>query len=280
MLERFSSFSQRSRRHLLYGLLSATTALSVWAGTPQPSYAISWVELLLQGARVYQLSNMSDEQEVKLGKQINQQISDQVQLYRGQEVNQYVSRIGQQLVRYSDRTDIPYKFQVVEDSSVNAFATMGGYVYVTTGLIKAADNQAQLASVIAHEIGHISSRHSVEQMRQSAIAQGVLSAAGVNQSAAVQIGVDLALQRPNSREDEYEADVRGLRMMRKAGYAPSAMVNFFDELKQQGGSPPTFLSDHPAVSDRVEALKQRIDSPSGGGGLNAQAYKQQIRPLL
>ncbi|PSP00248.1 MAG: peptidase [Cyanobacteria bacterium SW_6_48_11] len=267
MLERFSSFSQRSRRHLLYGLLSATTALSVWAGTPQPSYAISWVELLLQGARVYQLSNMSDEQEVKLGKQINQQISDQVQLYRGQEVNQYVSRIGQQLVRYSDRTDIPYKFQVVEDSSVNAFATMGGYVYVTTGLIKAADNQAQLASVIAHEIGHISSRHSVEQMRQSAIAQGVLSAAGVNQSAAVQIGVDLALQRPNSREDEYEADVRGLRMMRQAGYAPSAMVNFFDELKQQGGSPPTFLSDHPAVSDRVEALKQRIDSPSGGGGL-------------
>ncbi|MFB2771184.1 M48 family metalloprotease [Pelatocladus sp. BLCC-F211] len=122
---------------------------------------------------------------------------------------------------------------------------MGGYVYVTTGLLKAADNEAQLASVIAHEIGHIASRHAIEQMRETAIARGVATAAGLERSTAVQIGVDLALQRPNSREDEFEADRKGLRTLGRAGYAESAMIAFMQKLLQKR-SLPTFLSTHPA----------------------------------
>jgi len=147
-------------------------------------------------------------------------------------------------------------------------------------LLKAADNEAQLASVIAHEIGHIASRHLIEQMRQTAIARGVATAAGLERSTAVQIGVELALQRPNSRQDEFEADRRGLMILGRAGYAESAMVAFMQKLLNQR-SLPTFLSTHPATSDRIAALKREIKPQKAdvGGGLNNATYEAKIEPL-
>ena len=102
-------------------------------------------------------------------------------------------------------SDVAYTFQVVKDDSINAFATAGGYVYVTTGLLKAADNEAQLAGVLPHEIGHIAERHLIEQMQETAIARGLTSAAGLDENTAVQLGVELALLRHNSRFDEFQA---------------------------------------------------------------------------
>ncbi|MFW6296835.1 MAG: M48 family metallopeptidase, partial [Halothece sp.] len=219
MSNAISRFFWHSKRRWLYGLLSVITAFTISIGTPQTAQAISWLELLFRGVHIFQLSNLSAKQEVELGDQIHQQlVNNQIDLYRGDQINNYVDRIGQRLAQYSTRPNIPYKFYVVRDDSINAFATMGGNVYMNTGLIKAADNEAQLASVVAHEIAHIDERHAVEQMRQRALAQGVLSAAGLDESTAVQIGVELALQRPNSREDEIEADQRGLEMLRAAGY--------------------------------------------------------------
>ncbi|MGH8000362.1 MAG: M48 family metallopeptidase [Brasilonema sp.] len=230
-------------------LLSVLVAVGICVGSPQKTQAISWFDILIQGVQIFQLSNISNQEEIQLGKEINPQlVNNKIQLYRNQNINRYVNQIGQKLAANSSRSDIPYTFQVVKNESVNAFATMGGYVYVTTGLLKAADNEAQLASVIAHEIGHIASRHAIEQMRETAIARGVATAAGLERSTAVQIGVDLALQRPNSREDEFEADQRGLRTLGRAGYAQSAMVAFMQKLLQQR-SLPTFLSTHPATSD-------------------------------
>lgn len=249
----------RSRRPWFYPLIASSVAIGVVCA-PQPAPAAPWLELLIRGAQVYQLYNVSDKEEVQLGKRINQQLLDkQFQLYRNARVNSYVDRIGQRLAENSTRPDIPYTFQVVKDDSINAFATAGGYVYVTTGLLKAADNEAQLAAVLAHEIGHIAERHLIEQMRETAIARGLTSAAGIDDSTAVQLGVELALSRPNSREDEFQADARGVQTLGKAGYAQVAMINFLEKLRNQR-SVPTFLSTHPATGDRIARLKEIIDS--------------------
>lgn len=272
---------RRSRRWS-YPLVSVVVALGISANSLQPAQAISVFDLLRQGVQVIQLSNISDRQEVEIGRQINQQlVNSEVKLYRNREVNRYVNEIGQRLAKTSDRPNLPFTFQVVDDDAVNAFATAGGFVYVNTGLLKAADNEAELASVIAHEIGHITGRHLVEQMRRTAIAQGISQAAGLDSNAAVQIGVELALRRPRSRQAELEADRSGLRNLGRAGYAQSAMVSFMKKLLRSGGSPPEFLSTHPATSERIAALQRAIDPQRGnvGRGLDSTAYKAQIRPL-
>ncbi|NES87055.1 MAG: M48 family metalloprotease [Moorea sp. SIO2B7] len=283
MFKQISSFFWRSYRGWLYGLLSLVTAVIVSIGIPQPSYGISWMELIFRGVQIIQLSSLSDSQEVKLGKQINQQLlqGGQITIYDNAQINRYVNKIGQRLAKTSDRRNIPYTFQVVKDKSINAFATMGGFVYINTGLMRIADNEAELASVVGHEIGHIVGRHAVKQMRDRALAQGALSAAGLDQSTAVQMGVELALNRPHSRKAEFQADQLGLGNLQRAGYAPSGMVSFMKKLQKQGGSIPAFLSTHPATSNRVVALQQAINPEIAnlGDGLNNQAYKSKIRSL-
>ena len=282
MLKLFSSLSYRYRRRLLYPLVSFILAVGLIAGIPQASQA-GWFDIILNGIQVIQLSNISNRQEVAIGKEINNQlVSREIRLYRNAAINRYVNEIGQRLAQNSKRSDIPYTFQVVNDKGINAFATMGGFVYVNAGLVAAADNEAELAGVMAHEIGHITERHSIQQMRQSAIARGVASAAGLDRNTMVNIGVELALRRPNSRKDEFEADRVGLETMTQAGYAPSAMVSFMEKLLKRGGSIPSFLSTHPNTSDRIKALEQAIEprSANAGDGLDNVAYKTKIRALL
>ncbi|MEW6493321.1 MAG: M48 family metallopeptidase [Cyanobacteriota bacterium] len=282
MLNVLSSIFHHYRRRWFYPLVSFVLALSLAVGIPQVAQA-SWLDLILNGVQVIQLSSISDRQEVAIGKQINNQlVSKEIRLYRNSEINRYVQGIGQRLAQQSKRPDIPYTFQVVNDKSINAFATMGGFVYLNTGLIAAADNEAELASVMSHEIAHIVARHSIQQMRQAAITRGVAAAAGLDRSTLVNIGVDLALRRPNSRKDELEADQLGLRNLEKAGYAPSAMVSFMEKLLKSRGSIPTFLSTHPATQDRIQALEQGINQSTvnAGDGLNTNAYKNKIRVLL
>lgn len=277
MLSTFFSYLWKQWR---YGVISLLVVLSLILATPQPAQSFSFLDLLFRGVQVFQLSNLSDSEEVQLGKQINEQlVNGQVRLSQNRQLNRYVDRIGQRIVPQTDRPNLPYTFQVVEDDSINAFATMGGFVYIHTGLMAAAENEAELASVVAHEIGHITARHAVQQMRQRAIAQGLLSATGLDESNAVQIGVELAVSRPNSREDEFEADQKGLDSLTKSGYAPIGMISFMEKLQQQGGSPPTFLSTHPAVSDRIEALKAQATNPTQGDGLNSQLYQQRTQAL-
>lgn len=271
------------RRRWVYGFISLTVAFGLVIGTPSPSQA-SLFDLIFRGIQIIQLSSISDRQEVALGGRINQQlVSREFRLYRDPSINSYVNQVGQRLASASSRSSIPYVFQVVDDRSVNAFATMGGYVYVTTGLMRAAENEAQLASVLGHEVGHIASRHAIQQMRQTAIARGIATAAGLDQSTAVNIGVDLALRRPNSRQDEFEADTKGLETMIAANYAPSASIAFMEKLLGQR-SVPNFLSTHPAVPDRISALRRQIDNSSAAAnaneGLDNAAYRNRISRLL
>lgn len=269
-------------RRVGYALVSTILVLGMGVATVKPAQA-GWLDLLINGVQVYQLSNISDSQEADLGKSINERLvkSGQIKLYKNNAVNSYVNNIGQKLAVVSGRPNIPYTFQVVEDDAVNAFATMGGYVYVTTGLLEAADNEAELAGVVGHEIGHIAERHAVAQMRQAAITQGITGALGVNRDRLVNIGTQLALQLPNSRRDEYEADIDGFETMGRAGYDQSAMATFMQKLVRRG-SPPEFLSTHPDASNRVTALRQLDQQealPQATAGMSAPAYATNIRPL-
>ncbi|MFM2062794.1 MAG: hypothetical protein RLZZ507_2464 [Cyanobacteriota bacterium] len=269
------------RRRWLYPLISLSVALSLCLSTPLPSKAIDLLPLLFQGVQIFQLSNLSPRQEVELGRQMNDQLRQEVRISRNQQLNSYVEQIGRRLAANSDRSNIPYTFQVVEDDAVNAFATTGGFVYINTGLLKAAENEAELAGVIGHEMGHIEGQHLIKQMRERAIASGIASATGLNRNQAVAIGVDLALNRPRSRKDEYDADTRGLRALTRSGYSPSAMVSFMKKL-QGRSSIPTFLSTHPGASDRVNALQKQINKlPSNSNyGLDNAAYQANIRAFL
>ncbi|OKH36702.1 peptidase [[Phormidium ambiguum] IAM M-71] len=281
MFNLFSVMSYRERRRWFYPLVSVMVALGlIVSPMSHPAKALPWDRLLFQGIQILQLSNISDRQEVQLGNQINDQlVGSQLRLYRNARINQYVAQIGQRLAAASERPDLPYTFQVVRDDSVNAFATMGGFVYVTTGLLSTVDNEAQLASVMGHEIAHITERHALKQMRQAAVTRGIATAAGVDTNRLVNLGVEFALKRPGSRSDELEADRKSLQMLAKAGYPPSAMVAFLEKLLDQP-SPPSFLSTHPATNDRISAIQKMLPSNANTGyGLDEQAYRSAVQPL-
>jgi beta-barrel assembly-enhancing protease len=268
-------------RRLLYPVLSLCMIVSIVIGQPQLSRAVPWWDVLIQGAQYVQLASMSDGQETNMGAQINQQLGGQVKISRNQAATNYVDRIGQRLARTSSRPNIKYTFQVVEDDAINAFATMGGFVYINTGLLKIADNEAQLAGVMGHEIGHIAGRHGLQQMKQAALAQGLSTAIGVNNDKLVQLGAQVFLTLPNSRQDEYDADRQGLSMIVQTGYAPSAMPEFMKKL-MRGNSPPEFLSSHPAVPERVANLQRMIPSAyrNRTNGLSTTTYKQQLNTFF
>ena len=280
-----SSLSRRSPRRWFYPLISLFVAMGLIMGNANMSSAFNWRDLIVPGIQVIQLTSLSDNQEVELGGQINDQILDQVQLYNDRDINNYVKQIGDTLVPYSDRPELPYTFQVVNDDSINAFATMGGYVYVHTGLLKAADNEAEVAGVMAHEIAHITNKHALKQMRQRIIAGGVANAAGVDNSVLVAVGVEVGLNLPKSRRDEYEADRSGLETIVRSGYAPKGMVGFFQKLLNAGGgSVPTILRTHPHTEDRIANLEQMLQqaqiNPNAGKGLDNARYKANIRKQL
>ncbi|MGK7945392.1 MAG: M48 family metallopeptidase [Microcystaceae cyanobacterium] len=266
---------------LISRFIALFLATIVIIATPQPSVAQKWLPWVLQGLQVIQLATLSDRQEVQLGRQINQQLfaSRKMRVSRNRKLQRKVNQIGQQLVKTSSRPGIPYTFQVIEDQAVNAFATMGGFVYINTGLIATAENEAELASVVAHEIAHIASRHALNQMRNVAVSQGLMSAAGVEENQMVQLGVQLAVNLPHSREAELEADQLGLKNLTEAGYAPIAMVNFMKKLAAQGKGNITLLSTHPDTNQRVIALQNSLDPSTAtqGYGLNSQAYQREFR---
>ncbi|MGM0457003.1 MAG: M48 family metallopeptidase [Cyanobacteriota bacterium] len=278
----FSQSSSNLSRRLLYGTFSLVTAVSVLLLSPSAVLGFSIFDILPNVIEVIQISSMSDEQEVALGRQINDRLVRDVRLYDNRQVTNYVNVIGQRLVRQSSRPDLPFTFQVVEDDSINAFATLGGFVYINTGLIRRADNEAELAGVVAHEIAHITEKHVLDRLRQAAIAQGVLNATGVDPDVLVNIAYELVINRPNSRSAEYEADQVGLEILTRSNYAPVGMVNFFERLLSGGGGLPQFLNTHPDTRNRVARLRDEIDASQAaqGDGLNTTAYRQQIQPLL
>jgi beta-barrel assembly-enhancing protease len=271
------SLSWIGRGRVYAALLTIVMSASILL-TPQPGQAFTLLDLILKGVPIIQALTINDQQEIALGAQTNQQIVRQMKMSQNRELNEYINNIGQRLASTSARPNIKYTFQVVEDNAINAFATMGGYVYINTGLMKASDNEAQLASVIGHEIGHITGRHSIEQLKQTLIANGISSLAGLDQSQLSNAVLNIGLRLPKTREMEYDADRRGLENIIRVGYAPSAMPEF---MKKLGGASttPAFLSTHPSPPDRVQRLNSMIPPQyrAKTDGLDQVNYKQRVQ---
>ncbi len=184
---------------------------------------------------------------------------------------QYVRDLGQKLAAKSERAQLPWEFHVVDSAAINAFALPGGKVFITRGLLAKMENEAQLAGVLGHEIGHVTAEHVDQQMgRQVAFNLGLvalgtaaeqgdsdwLKALGVG----AQVGGSLYLLK-FSRSQEYQADELGLRYMTRAGYNPVGQVQVMEILKRESaesGRPIEFLSTHPLPSSRIDRLKNLI----------------------
>lgn len=243
--------------------------------------AIDIIDAIKGAVQYIQVSNISDEQEVAIGQQTNEQVLSQYQLYDNPQIQEYVSNLGQELVNNSDSRDIPFNFQVVASDEVNAFATPGGFVYITTGLLKTAENRAQLASVMAHEIAHINERHGIKGLKQAVAARGIASTVGVDTNTLAQIAYQLTVDLPRSRSFEYEADNSGLSILQQAGYPAEAFASFLAKLESSGGT-PEFLRTHPSSENRIEAIAQKSQTTqaSNSKGQDNTEYQNNVLALL
>ncbi len=255
------SSTVRSRRSPMVALAISTT-LAITLGQPIAAQALNLRDLIprvLPGLiQTVQLANISDSQEMQLGQQTDRTLTTkQFKILNDRRLTDRVNQIGQRLAANIKRQNLTYTFQVVDDKSINAAATMGGYVYVNKGLIDAAANDAELASVIAHELGHIEARHSIEQAKNSALAQTGAAALKLDQNQLVNIATQIGFNLPRSRRFELDADERGLRLLTAAGYDGQAAVSFMQKLDQgkSGSALPRWLSSHPDTQVRVKRLQ-------------------------
>jgi predicted Zn-dependent protease len=216
-----------------------------------------------------QLVLISEQQELAIGRENDKAVSAEMGLYDDAGLQAYVQDLGARLASRSERPDLDWTFRVVDDPVVNAFALPGGYIYVTRGILAHMNNEAELASVIGHEIGHVTARHGVSQMSKAQLAQlglgvGAIFAPEKTQQfgGLVSTGLGLAFLK-FGRDDERQADDLGLRYMVVGGYDPQPMVDMFDMLDQVssasgGGSVPAWMSTHPAPENRGARTRSRI----------------------
>ncbi|MBZ5533886.1 MAG: M48 family metalloprotease [Acidobacteriia bacterium] len=209
----------------------------------------------------------SIESEIKLGKQFAMQIEQSMKLIQDPVVNEYVNRIGQNLVRNSD-AKVPFTIKVVDADEINAMALPGGFFYVNSGLILAADDEAELAGVMAHEIAHVCARHATRGATRSQLANIltlplIFVGGGIGYAAREVAGIGLPLTFLSfNRGFEAEADHLGVQYMYKAGYDPNEFVNFFEKVQAQEKKKPGTLAKafatHPQTPDRIQRTQEEI----------------------
>jgi len=237
------------------------------------------IGLLAVGAacdRVRGVSLLSVEQEIAIGREAAAEVRRDLPLVSDGEVADYLAEVGHALVAAAGGPPYPYSFSVVDAGAVNAFALPGGPVLVHRGVLTSATTEAQLASVVAHEIAHISRRHAAAQMTTTVVANlglGLLGAvlgndlgAGAARMAASFMATGIT--QKFSRDDERDADSEGLRMLTAAGWEARGMTDLLDVLRRQADRDPTsveqFFSSHPAPAERVDRLRAAVAGHRGG----------------
>ncbi len=217
----------------------------------------------------------SPQQDIEVGKRASGDAQKQLPLCNAPKVDAYLTQLGDRLAAKlpTGGVQYPFEFHCVNDKAINAFALPGGFVYVNRGVIEAADNEAQLAAVMAHELSHVALRHGTNQATKAQAAEGFLGIAsgifGGSTGGALltQLGAFAAggVLLRYSRAAESQADVMGTQVLYDSGYDPRAMAQFFEKLEAEskGKNPPEFFSDHPSPEHRVERVDEEIDKLGG-----------------
>lgn len=241
-----------------------------------------------------ELSLVSEQQEIQMGQEGAKQVAQEIGLINDQALQNYVQGVGAALAAKSERPNLPWTFRVVDDPSPNAFALPGGFIFVTRGLLDLMNNEAELASVVGHEIGHVTARHSVQQMSQQQIAQLALGIGSVLSPTVAQLGGAASqglglLFLKYGRDDERQADDLGFRYALGQGYDVRYMDDVFRSLQRLGEaskqSPlPTWLSTHPGEAERIQTIDAKIaalqPNQLANAKVNAQGYLQRVNGLV
>src|SRR4051795_9221061 len=214
----------------------------------------------------------SPQDDVNVGQQSAVQAEQQLPILNDAQTNAYLNRIGQRLAANAGGPQFQYRFRVVNQADINAFALPGGFIYVNRGVIDTASNEGELAGVVAHEISHVALRHGTHQASKAYLAQAGISILGgilgghVGEGASQIIntvgGIGLnAVFLKYSRDLETQADIRGAQIMAASGYRPADMVAFFQKLERVDTSKKTnWLSDHPAPPDRIARIQKEAST--------------------
>ena len=216
----------------------------------------------------YELSLISEQQEISLGKETDAEIRRQYGVYDSPSLEEYVKRVGMALALHTHRPHLVYHFAVLDAPVVNAFALPGGYIYVTRGALAMMNSEAELAAVLAHELGHVNARHGVRRLSKLLLVQiglnvgSALSDTFSELSGVASVGIQLLFLK-YSRDDEREADALGVDYARAGSYNPGDMIKFFSSLQKLGDlsgghSLPGFLSTHPLTRERIQNVQASL----------------------
>jgi predicted Zn-dependent protease len=237
-----------------------------------------------------ELALISESQEIEMGRQGARDAESAIGLVDDQGLQAYVNRLGTTLAATSERPNLPWQFRVVDDPTPNAFALPGGFIFVTRGLMGLMDSEAELATVLGHEIGHVTARHSVRMLSRAQLAQlglGIgmiflpeLASLGNVAGAGLQL-----LFLKYGRDAEHQADDLGFKYALNGGYDVREMADVFRTLERasqtEGQSPlPTWLSTHPYPAERIERTNQRLAGVQTGTRLNRIEYAAEIDGLV
>jgi predicted Zn-dependent protease len=220
----------------------------------------------------HEISLVSESQEIQMGQQYAQQVVKSMGVYDDKKVQDYVTRLGMAIATTSERPQLPWAFYVMDDPTVNAFALPGGSIFITRGILTHMNDEAELVGVLGHEIGHVTARHSVQQMTRQQIAQIGLGVGSILSSEVAQYA-GLASQGLGvlflkyGRDAESQADMLGFKYMVRENYDPHAMAAMFTTLQrvsrlEGAGDIPEWESTHPDPGNRIEATMKRLDTLS------------------
>lgn len=241
--------------HQIHSLITISILLVIIGCTTEYNLATQKQETLLY----------SSEKEIRIGDKVAPKIEARFEIVTEVDVNERVDRIFRKLIAVCDRKDLVYFIKIFDEDSINAISLPGGYVYVFRGLIDKAENDSQLAGVIAHEIGHITARHGVKRL-QNAYAAMALQVAAISSSGSnISKGANLALASlflEHSQQAEFEADRLSVKYLKKAGYEPAAMADFLRIIRREKNKAPlnkfSYWKTHPNITQRISVVNQAV----------------------